>query len=306
MASLMVWSVTMTVVVALTGLMLFLYSKSGAPKTGGGATPGETANATALVAREQRANSTVAANQNTPETSFRPRIKTLDLKDCDSDSSGRAHCGSSSTEPQGPAAHRRVHDDLLTFPPSRFPRDARFNALLPAGQRQMFEGIFHLNLTYRRDNELHVHWKLNLRPNPDGPQMEPVAWIRESGRRCFREPRKRIDVGVLQRSSNMWAGQNCFMRTSSCQFYLRLHRDCVTEPFRGARVLAGARRNSGNVAPFVPSVYTGAVPDAAKLAEFLLSLDPEHRILMSFFKWKLFYNGRRGRAEERVAFLCQA
>lgn len=308
MASLMVWSVTMTVVVILTGLMvlLFLYSKSGAPPTGGGATPGETANSTSVV--EQHATSTVAANKHTPETSLRPRI-TLDLKDCDSDSGRRARRGSSSTEPQRPEAPRSV-PDLPNFPDSRCLRETRFKALLPAGERQIFDGMFHLNLIYRGDDELHVHWKLNLRPNPDGRQTEPVAWVADlrgkSGRRCFREPRKHVDVGVLQRSSHMWSSQNCFMRTSSCQFHLRLHRDYITEPFRAPARFTARRRNSENVAPSVPSLHTGALPDAAKLAEFLLSLDAEHRILMSVFKWKLFYNGRRGRTEEKVALLCQA
>lgn len=313
MASLMVWSVTMTAVVVLSGLMvlLFRYSKSGAPQTGGGATHGKTANSTTLVAREQHANSTVAANKNMPETSFWPGIKTVDLKDCDSDSSRRAHRRSPSMKPQRPAARVRVPNDLV--PDSRFHRDTRFNVLLPAGERQIFDGIFHLNLIYRRDNELHIHWKLNLRPNTDGHQLEPVAWIangndlhRESGRRCFREPRKHIDVGILQRSSNMWTSHNCFMRTSSCQFYLRLRRDYITEPFRAPARFMARRRNSEHVAPSMSLVHTGAVPDAAKLAEFLLSLDTEHKILMSFFKWKLFYNGRRGQTEEKAAFLCQA
>lgn len=306
MASLMVWSVPMTVVVILTGLMvlLFLYSRSGAPQTGGGATPGQTADS-----REQHANSTVAANQNTPETWLRPRLETLDLKDCDSDSGRRAHPGPSSTEPQRPTAHRSVRDHLLTSPSSRVHGETRLNALLPAAQRRIFEGVFHLNLIYRRDNELHVHWKLNLRANPDGRQVAPVAWVadlhRESGRRYFGEPRRRVDVGVLQRSSNMWSSRSCFMRTSSCQFYLRLHRDDVTQPLRAPARFTARRRNPENAAPSVPSVHTRALPDAAKLAQFLLSLDAEHRILMSFFKWKLFYNGRRGRAEEKVGFLCQ-
>lgn len=306
MASLLVWSVTMSVVVILTGLtaLLFLYRKSGAPQTGGGATPGETANSTTLVAREQHANSTLAANNNTPETWCGPRIQTLDLKGCDSDGSGRAHRGSSPPTAQRAAAHRRVHD-LLASPASRFPRDTRFNALPPAGGRQIFGGIFHLNLIYRRDNELHVRWRLNLRANTDGGPMAPVMWIGknlhgESGRR------KHLDVGVLQRSSNMWASQNCFMRTSSCQFYLGLHGDYVTQPFRAPARFMARRRNSENVAPSVPVAHTGALPDAAKLAEFLLSLDAEHKILMSSFKWKLFYKGRRGRTEEKVEFLCQA
>lgn len=314
MASLLVWSVTMTAVVILSGVtvLLFLYRKSGAPQAGGGATPGEKATSATLVATEQHASSTLPANKTPPET-FWPRTKAVDLEDRDSDSGRRARRRSSSLKPQRPAAPGRVRGHLPHVPNSRFPRGSRLNALSPAGPRQVFDGMFHLNLIFRRDDQLHVHWTLNLGANADGRQVQPAAWIahgngphRDAGWRRFREPGGHVDVGVLQRSSDTWSSHNCFMRTSSCRFYLRLHRDHVTQPFRAPARFAAGRRNPENAAPSVPAVYEGAVPDAAKLAQLLLSFDPEHRMLMSFFKWKLFYNGRRGRAEERAAFLCQA
>lgn len=291
MVSVLIWNVTMTLVVILTGLvvLLFLYRKSGPPQTGRGVQPGERATSITLVAREQRANSTVTDDKNKLVKLFRPGIKKLDFKDCDS-----YLAGSSSTELQRPATHTRPHDDLLNFPNSRFHRDIRFNALSPAGVRHIsgFYGVFHLNLISRRDNELHVHWKLKLRTNTEGHKMEPLAcWMAgsselhaDSSRRYFREPGKHMNVGILQRSSDMWRSQSCFMRTSSCQFYLCLHRDDVTAPLRvpPPRFMAAARRNSENVAP--------SMPDAAKLVDFLLSLDANYKVFMSFFKWRQFYN----------------
>lgn len=300
MVSVLIWSVTMTLVVILTGLvgLLFLYRKSSPRQTGGGVRPGETANSITLVTRERRANSTVTEDKNKRVKLFLPGIEKLDLKGC--------LAGSSSTELQRPAAHTRAHDDLLNFPKSRFQRDIRFKTLSPAGVRHIsgFYGVFHLNLIYRRDNELHVHWKLKLRTNTEGHKMEPLAcWMAsssdlhaESGQRYFREPGKHVNVGILQRSSSMWRSQSCFMRTSSCQFYLCLHRDDVTAP-PPTFTTAAARRNSENVAP--------SVPDAAKLADFLLSLDANYKVFMSFFKWRQFYNARRRRSEEEAAFLLQ-
>lgn len=298
MVSVLMWSVTMTLVVILTGLvaLLFLYRMSGPPQTGGGVQPGETATSITLVAGEQRANPTVTDDKN----KLVKLLEKLDLKDCDS-----YLAGSSSTELQRPAAHTRAHDDLLNFPKSRFHRDIRFNTLSPAGVRHIsgFYGVFHLNWICRRDNELHVHWKLKLRTNTEGHKTEPLAcWTAgssdlhaQSGRRYFREPGKHMNVGILQRSSDTWRSQSCFVRTSSCRFYLCLHRDDVTAP--PPRFMAAARRNSENVAP--------SMPDAAKLADFLLSLDANYKVFMSFFKWRQFYNARRRRSEEEAEFLLQ-
>lgn len=326
MGSVLIWSVTMTVISILSGLMLLLfrYRKSGPPQkrdavTGQEVQPEETVTSNSLVAREEEASSTVTHKKNKREKLVWSGMKTFDLKDCDSstDTDGvrRADPGSALSKPQRPAAHRAVHDGPCHLPNSRFHRDILFNVGFPAGVQQIsgFHGLFHLSLIYRRDTELRVRWKLTLKTNTNGHQMQPLACgmidskdlHAESALRCFREPRKHISVDILQSSSDVLRSQDYFMRTSSCRFYLSLHRDYITEPFRApsARFMLTARRNSENAAPSVPFIH---LPDAARLAEFLLSLDAEYKSFMSFFKWRQFYNARRRLTEEKEEFLCQS
>lgn len=319
----------MTLMVLLTGLLLLLLlsRRSGPPQSCGAGTgqdlqPEETDKSDGLVAREDR-SSTGTGSQSRLEKLVWTRIRKCDLKDCDSSSDSssdpdRADPGSSLTKPQRPAAHRGLHNGPSRLPNSRFLRDIRFNVGFPAGLSQISgcQGLFHLNLIYRRDEELRVHWKLTLHTNTNGHKMDPLACGTADSRdlhagpglRSFREPRKHVSVGILQSSSDVLRSPNCFMRTSSCRFYLSLHRDYVTEPFRApsARFMLTARRNSENVAPSAPVSPMSDLPDAARLAEFLLSLDADYKSFMSFFKWKQFYNGRRRPTEEKEGFLYQS
>lgn len=323
MASILIWSVTtMLIVLLIVLLLLLLYRKSGPPQNRGAGTgqdlqPEETA----LVAREEH-RSTRTDGQTELEKPVWTGMDECDLMDRDSpsdtDSPCRADPGSSLTKPQRPAAHRGVHNGPSHLPNSRFLRDIPFTVALPAGLSQISgcRGLFHLSLIYRRDAELRVHWKLTLQTNTNGHKMEPPACgiadsrdlHADSGLRSFREPRKRVRVGILQSSSDVLRSQNYFMRTSSCRFYLSLHRDYVTEPFcaPSARFMVTARRNFENAAPSAPVIPMRDLPDAARLAEFLLSLDAEYKSFMSFFKWKQFYNGRRRLTEVKEEFLCQS
>lgn len=321
MGSVLIWSVTVTVMVLLAGLvlLLFLYRRSGRPQKRGAVTgqavqPEETGNSNRLVTREEPAGPTVTHNQSRLEKLVWPGMKKFDLEDCgpctEAESVARAHPESTLAKPRRRhRAHRDVHDGPFTLPNSRFPRDIPFNRGLSA-----FHGLFHLSLIYRRDTELRVHWKLTLKTNTNGRKTEPLAcWLggskdlnAESALRCFREPGKHVKVGILQSSSDVLRAQNYFMRSSSCRFYLSLHRDYATEPFRApsARSMLAARRNSENVAPSVPFFHPRGLPDAARLAEFLLSLDTDYKSFMSFLKWQQFYNGRRRLTEEKQEFLC--
>lgn len=312
MGSVWIWSITMAAVAILTGLvlLLLLYRRSGPPRkcaavTGQWVQPEEPANSN---------SSTVADIKNKLEKSAWPGKKTSS----DSDSVCRADPGAPLAKPQRPAAHRGVPRGPFHLPHSRFHRNIPFNLGLPAGMHQLpgFHGLFHLSLIHRRDAELRVHWKLTLKTNTNGHKMEPQAcWIvdskdlhAESGLRCFREPRKHVSVGILQSSSDVLRSENYFMRTSSCRFYLSLHRDYVTELLRAppARFMVSARRNSENEAPSVPFIHSRDLPDAARLAEFLLNLDSDYRNFMSFLKWRQFYNARRRLTEEKEGFLIHS
>lgn len=323
MASILIWSVTMMLIVLLTGLLLLLlYRKSGPPQNRGAGTGQDLQpEKTALVAREEHSSTRSDSQSNLVKLVW-TGMDECDLKDCDSpsdtDSPCRADPGSSLTKPQRPAAHRGVHNGPFHLPNSRFLRDIPFTVALPAGVSQISgcRGLFQLSLIYRGDAELRVHWKLTLLTNTNGHKMEPLArgiadsrdLHAESGLRSFREPRKHVRVAILQSSSDVLRNQNHFMRTSSCRFYLSVHRDYVTEPFcaPSARFMVTARRNSENVAPSAAVSPMRDLPDAATLAEFLLSLDADYKSFMSFFKWKQFYNGRRRLTEEKQEFLCQS
>lgn len=314
MASVLIWSVTMTLIVLLTGLvlLLFLYRKTGPPQkrgavTGQGLRPEEKASSN---------GSTVPDSKNELESLLWPGIEKFDLKDCDSsadaDSVLRADPGSSLAKPQRRAAHRAVHGGPFNLPHPRFHREIPINVGFPAGVHQIsgFHGLFHLRLIYRNDAELRVDWKLTLKTNTNGHKMEAAAcWLAdgkdlhaESGLRCFREPRKHVSVGILQSSSDVLRSEKYLMRSSSCRFYLSLHRDYVPAP--PARFMGTARRNSEDVAPPGPLIRTRDLPDAARLAEFLLSLDTDYKSFMSFFKWRQFYNARRRLPKEKEEFLC--
>lgn len=307
MGSVWIWSLTMAVVVILSGLvlLLFLYRRSGPPGTRAAASgqweqPEEPASSN---------SSTVADIENKLEKLAQPGLKMWDVKECvsssDTDSVLEADPGAPLATPQRPAAPRAVHHGPVHLPPSRF------QLALPADVHQPpgFHGLFHLRLIYRRDAELQVHWKLTLKTNSNGQQTEPLAcWMvdsKDSGLRRFREARKHASVGILQSSSDVLRSENYFMRTSSCRFYLSLHGDYVTEASRAppARFLVTARRNPETVAPSLAFIHRRDLPDAARLAEFLLGLDSDYKRFMSFFKWRQFYNARRRLTEEKQEFL---
>lgn len=314
-SSVLIWSVTMIAIVLLTGLvlLLFLYKKSGpAQKDAAGA--GEGPPQTPAVAREEAASSTATTHKDKLEELVRPEMETFDLKGCDSDSVALAHPGPPAAEAQRAGAPRAAPGGPFKLPHCRFPRDIPFQVGFPAGAHQVsgFHGLFRLNLIYRSDSELRLHWKLTLETGKNGHKLEVLGCrvaevnelLAESGLRGIREPRKHVRVGILQRSAEVLRSQNCLMISSSCRFYLSLHRHQVTQPFRApaTRFTHTARPDLENGAP---SVALGRdLPDAARLAEFLLSLDADYRYLMSFLKWRQIYNTRRKRTEEKRELLC--
>lgn len=320
MDSLLMWSVSVTGLVLLSGLLVqfFLFGRPG-PRRGCGAAagPGGPAdpNARAEEPDGQQSHSSVSDNENRLGEQICPGAKDLKARDSPSDAAhGRpADHGSSPAEPPRAAAGGVVRYNFHNLPGSRFPRDVRFRAGVPGGlQVPGFQGLFTLSLIYRRDMELHVQWRLDLETSVDGHHVEPW-WVAyrgapraDPGRRRFRGPGQGLEVGVLQRSSQVLSTHDYLMRSSSCRFYLS-PRDGETRPFPAppARLMLTAGRNSGNAAPSVPFRRRRDLPHAADLAEVLLSLDAEYQIFMSLFKWRQFYHGRRRLPEEEAALVCR-
>ncbi|GAA6232521.1 alpha-(1,3)-fucosyltransferase 9-like [Lates japonicus] len=236
--------------------------------------------------------------------------------------------------------HRAIQDDLANLPASPRPRLQRwiwFNMDSPTNTRRIagIEGLFNLTLSYRKDADIHVRWKLTFKKDADEDFMLPkkerlLCWIvgdndlkTNSGERYtyYRELVKHVRVDVIYRSSaESLKGENYFRNISSCKFYLSfedsIHRDYITETFNGPLaagtvpiVLGPPRKNYENFAPSTSFIHVNDFPNAMTLAKFLLKLDKDNETYLRYFNWRQFYTARPHLTEERHEFahaICQA
>ncbi|XP_049458362.1 4-galactosyl-N-acetylglucosaminide 3-alpha-L-fucosyltransferase 9-like [Epinephelus fuscoguttatus] len=275
---------------------------------------------------------------------FWPENKSFDFKDCKTlfkiDSCHLTDDRSLYSRAHGVLVfHRAIKDDLSNLPPSpraRFQRWIWFNMDPPASTRRIagIQGLFNLTMSYRKDADIHVRWRLTPKKNMDDfvlPKKERLlCWIVDGddlhtksaeGYSYFRELIKHIEVDVYDRSSAEFSqGENYFLTISSCKFYLSFeestHRDYITETFNGPLaagtvpiVLGPPRRNYEDFAPGTSFIHVNDFHDAATLAEFLLTLDKDNEAYMRYFNWRRFYTARRHPVEENHEFahaICQA
>ncbi|XP_035537854.1 4-galactosyl-N-acetylglucosaminide 3-alpha-L-fucosyltransferase 9-like [Morone saxatilis] len=236
--------------------------------------------------------------------------------------------------------HRAIKDDLSnlpTLPRARFQRWIWFNMDSPTNTRMIagIQGLFNLTLSYRKDADIHVRWKLALKKNTDEDFVLPkkerlLCWSVDSNDvhtkskeryNYYRELVKHIKVDVFYSSSDdSLKGENYFLNISSCKFYLSfensIHRDYITETFNGPLaagtvpvVFGPPRRNYEDFAPGTSFIHVNDFPDAATLAESLLRLDKDNEAYMRYFNWRKFYTARRHLTEEKHEFaqaICQA
>lgn len=235
--------------------------------------------------------------------------------------------------------HGAIHDDLSNLPSlprGRFQRWIWFN-MNPPNRTQRIEGLqglFNLTLSYRRDADIHVRWKLTVKKNPKDDFVLPkkkhmVCWIvdgddlhKKSGKSYdyYRELVKYIKVDVFDSSSDNFKGENFFLTISSCKFYLSfedsIYRDYITEAFNGPLaagtvpiVLGPTRRNYEDFAPGSSFVHVDDFSEPAKLAEHLLRLEKDNETYMRYFNWRRFYTAKHHPTEEKHEFahaICQA
>lgn len=294
---------------------------------------------------EQAQSHTMIEQRNKPVMLlwFWPENKRFDLHDCKAlfniDSCQITDNRSLYSRAEGVLVfHRAICDDLSNLPTSRtrFQRWIWFNMDSPTDTRRIagIDGLFNLTLSYRRDSDISVHWKLTFKMNTDGDFVLPkkerlLCWIVDSnelhtnsGERntYYRELAKHVKVDIFHSSSDALKGENYFLTISSCKFYLSfensVHRDYITETFNGPLaagtvpiVLGPPRRNYENFAPGTSFIHVNDFPDAATLADFLLSLERDNKAYMKFFEWQKFYTARRHPTEEKHKFanaICQA
>lgn len=234
--------------------------------------------------------------------------------------------------------HSSINDDLSNLPTSRtrLQRWIWFNMDSPTNTRRIagIQGLFNLTMTYRRDADIEIRWKVNARKNSDKDFVLPkkerlLCWIvdsndlhTKSGERYtfFIELVKHIKVDLFDKASDDLKGDNYFLTISYCKFYLSfensIHRDYITETFTGPLAvgtvpiaLGPPRRNYEKFAPSASFIHVNDFPDAGALAEFLLKLDNDDKAYKAFFEWWKFYTVKRHFTEAKYEFahaICQA
>lgn len=234
--------------------------------------------------------------------------------------------------------HKAIKEDLSNIPSTRpkFQRWIWLNMDSPTNMHKI-EGIkklFNLTLTYRKDSDIHVRWKLAARRSTDREFVFPkkermVCWAVNSKDlettkgetySFFTELSKHIKVELFDRSSEELKGDNYFSVISSCKFYLSFensrHTDYITEIFSGPLAVGTVpvvwgppRRNYEKFAPGTSFIHVNDFADATALANFLKKLDSDNEAYMKYFDWWKFYTLRRHFTDERYKYaqaICQA
>lgn len=236
--------------------------------------------------------------------------------------------------------HRAIQDNpsnLPTSPRPKFQRWIWFNMDSPNNTRRIagIERLFNLTLSYRKDADIPVRWKLTIRKKPADDVSIPkkqrlLCWsvnehdLRAGSGERFRfytQLEKYIKVHVFYSSSAQpLSGDKYFETISSCKFFLSfensINRDYITEIFTDPLavgtvpiVLGLPRNNYENFAPASSFIHVNDFSDAKALAEFLLKLDEDDETYRQFFDWRRFYTVRRHFTEKKHEFahaICQA
>lgn len=289
------------------------------------------------VVREQQTSPVVTEKKKKPEKLSWPENNRSDLQDCKThfniDSYQLTDNRRLFSKAQDVLEYRRaIRDDLSSLPTSRarFQRWIRVNTDSPLNTRGIpgIQGVFNLTLSCSRDADIRVRWKLTLKTNADvkfvQPKQERLVCgivdsniLRSKSSTFYRDLKKHMMVDIFHRSSHVVMGENYFLTIRRCKFYLSPeNRDYITEMFNGHSaansvpiVLGPPSRNYENFAPATSFIHPNDFPNAAKLADFLLSLDTDYKAYMSFFKWRQFYSAKRHLPEENHQFaraICQA
>ncbi|KAA8585960.1 hypothetical protein FQN60_007529 [Etheostoma spectabile] len=126
---------------------------------------------------------------------FWPENKMFDFQDCktffDIDSCHLTDDRSLYSEAHGVLLfHRAIQDDLSNLPTSprkKFQRWIWFNTDSPSNTRRIegIKSIFNLTMSYRKDADIHIRWRLTLRKKTDADFVLPkkerlLCWIVDS------------------------------------------------------------------------------------------------------------------------------
>ncbi|KAK9403023.1 alpha--C3-fucosyltransferase 9-like [Crotalus adamanteus] len=209
--------------------------------------------------------------------------------------------------------HRDLMWDLSNLPQQPRPAFQKWvwmNMESPAHSvpKRGLNRLFNLTLTYRRDADIHIPYGfLTFNPNASRAEVPPktkfVCWV-VSNRypqeriRYYKALKKYIRIHTYGKVFGRPLSWEDFMPTlSSCKFYLAfensIFKDYITEKLYFAFlagsvpvVLGPPRENYEDYIPAESFIHVDDFESPKNLSEYLLMLDQNDALYLSYFEWK--------------------
>ncbi|XP_074437197.1 4-galactosyl-N-acetylglucosaminide 3-alpha-L-fucosyltransferase 9 isoform X1 [Larus michahellis] len=210
--------------------------------------------------------------------------------------------------------HRDISWDLTNLPQQARPPFQKWiwmNLESPTHtpQKSGIEHLFNLTLTYRRDSDIQVPYGFMMVGTSsftfEVPSKENLVcwvvsnWNPEHARvKYYNELSKYIEIHTYGQAFGDYVNdKNLIPTISTCKFYLSfensIHKDYITEKLYNALlagsvpvVLGPSRENYENYIPADSFIHVEDFLSPRELAEYLLMLDKNNKMYLSYFNWK--------------------